>query len=73
MTSFDVPEGMIRAPIARGRVAEMLRRGWTVVGEVGEGRVIMAGPDPDGDWMPVGFALESMSARAVSRASRSAA
>lgn len=73
MTSFDVPEGMIRAPIARGRVAEMLRKGWVVVGEVTEDRVVMAGPEPDGDWAPVGLLLEPTFARAGLGASRLAA
>jgi len=73
MTNFDVPDGMIRAPIARGRVAEMLRKGWIVVGEVTEDRVIMAGPDPDGDWSSVGVALEPTFARAGLSVSRLAA
>lgn len=38
----------IRAYIARGRVREMIGRGWSVIGMDAEDRVLMEGPDPEG-------------------------
>ncbi|MGQ9366764.1 hypothetical protein [Azospirillum sp. ST 5-10] len=37
----------VRARIAKPRVAEMLARGWDVLGPAGEGMLLMEGPDPD--------------------------
>ncbi len=36
----------VRAYIARGRVAEMLARGWRILGPQEESAVLMEGPDP---------------------------
>lgn len=49
MYGNDGQRDCVRAPIARGRVAEMLARGWTVVAIGEEDRVWMEGPDPDGE------------------------
>lgn len=49
MGSFaaDTVTETVKAYIARPRVAEMLARGWTILGPGGEGMMLMEGPDPD--------------------------
>lgn len=37
----------VRARIARGRVAEMLARGWILLGPAEDGTMLMEGPEPD--------------------------
>lgn len=54
----------VRAPIARGRIGEMLARGWTVVAIGDEERVWMEGPDPDGAPQQVFSALPLAATRA---------
>jgi hypothetical protein len=61
---FDDGE-TVRAPIARGRVAEMLARGWIVTGIGDEDRVWMEGPELDGGPRPLAAALPAFPARPV--------
>lgn len=51
MDAFGVET--VRCFVSKKRVAEMLARGWTVVGPGEEGSLLMQGPDPDG--MPQDF------------------
>lgn len=58
----------IRAYIARGRVAEMMRQGWAVVAVGEEDRVLMEGPDPDGGLQMLGDVVSPLLTRAIDRA-----
>lgn len=61
MGSFAVEN--VKAYISRKRVAEMLARGWTILGPGGEGMLLMEGPDPDGMPEP----LESLARPLIGR------
>lgn len=69
-TLSTMPEtvDIVRAPIARGRVAEMLRRGWTIVGPAHEGAFIMEGPEPEGMAVPLGTPVNALASRAMDEA-----
>lgn len=61
-------EETVRAPIARGRVAEMLARGWRLAGPSDESVVWMEGPSPDGRPLPLANPIAALLARAWDRA-----
>ncbi|HEY0837268.1 MAG TPA: hypothetical protein VGE72_25370 [Azospirillum sp.] len=46
----------IRALISKKRVAEMLARGWCIIGAGEEGTLVMEGPDPDLEGAPQAMA-----------------
>ena len=48
---------IVQAQIARGRVAEMLAKGWAYVGPGEEDSVLMEGPEIGGTWVPLGAAV----------------
>ena len=54
----------VKTYITKKRVAEMMARGWTILGPGEEGSLLMEGPDPDG--MPQ--ALETLMQPLVGRA-----
>ncbi|HYG90576.1 MAG TPA: hypothetical protein VD978_30450 [Azospirillum sp.] len=62
MDAFGVET--VKTYISKKRVAEMLARGWTIVGPGEEGSLLMEGPDPDG--MPQ--SLESLTRPLVGQA-----
>lgn len=58
MTMDD--DGTIHAWIAVGRIRELRRQGWVMLGPVSETEVLMAGPDPDqgrSAWRQIGTIL----------------
>lgn len=63
-----VVEETVRAPIARGRVGEMLARGWRLAGPGDESVVWMEGPSPDGRPQPLANPVAALMARAWDRA-----
>lgn len=58
----------VRARIPRARVAEMLERGWLILGPGGEGCLLMEGPEPDGAPAPLGRHLVPLASAAWDRA-----
>lgn len=56
-----VPDGpLVRARIAKGRVAEMLARGWSVLDPGPESWTLMEGPEVDSAPEPIGSLIPPM-------------
>ena len=58
----------VRARIAKGRAADMLARGWTLVGPAEEGVLLMGGPDPDLEPTPAPSPMAAFARPLLSRA-----
>ncbi|WP_029007809.1 hypothetical protein [Azospirillum halopraeferens] len=58
----------VRARIAKPRAADLLARGWTILGPAGEGMLLMEGPDPDLEPTPAPSLLAAFARPLLSRA-----